>query len=135
MEHNPGVLDVVGVVMKYSTMDVLPCLKEIVEDVLLQLNNSFQKKNSYAFLKVFYTFVVCIKKLVNLKHVPIIQEQNETIECKSSKIIQSLLEYYETKMINKKVEEDPNVNILEEEEKVILEEENEDQDFTKQEGI
>ncbi|XP_076173540.1 telo2 interacting protein 1 [Ptiloglossa arizonensis] len=133
VEHNPGVLDVVGVVMKYSTMDVLPCLKEIVEDVLLQLNNSFQKKNSYAFLKVFYTFVVCIKKLVNLKHVPIIQEQNETIECKSSKIIQSLLEYYETKMINKKVEEDPNVNILEEEEKVILEEENEDQDFTKQE--
>ncbi|KAI4473185.1 hypothetical protein M0802_016269 [Mischocyttarus mexicanus] len=38
IERNPGVLDVVKVVMKYSSMDVLPCLREIVLDVLLQLN-------------------------------------------------------------------------------------------------
>ncbi|XP_043265023.1 TELO2-interacting protein 1 homolog isoform X1 [Colletes gigas] len=132
VERNPGVLDVVGVVMKYSTMDVLPCLKEIVEDVLLQLNKSFQKKNSYAFLKVFYTFTICIKKLVNSKDVPIICEQNETVESKSSKIIKSLLEYYEAKKIDENIEEDSTVNL--EEEKLEAGEENEDQiDFTEQE--
>jgi hypothetical protein len=33
MEQNPGVMDVLNVVMKYSSMDVLPCLEEIVKDV------------------------------------------------------------------------------------------------------
>lgn len=33
VEQNPGVIDVLNIVMKYSTMDVLPCLKEIVKDV------------------------------------------------------------------------------------------------------
>ncbi|XP_054002777.1 TELO2-interacting protein 1 homolog [Hylaeus anthracinus] len=132
VERNPGVLDVVGVVMKYSTMDVLPCLKEIVEDVLSQLNNSFQTKNSYAFLKVFYTFTICIKKLLNPKRVPIIQEQNETVENESSKIIKSLLEYYEAKKIDEEIEEDPSINISEEE-KVEAGETGDQIDFTEQE--
>ncbi|CAK9829945.1 TELO2-interacting protein 1 homolog [Anthophora retusa] len=105
VERNPGVLDVVEVVTKYSTIDVLPCLKEIVEDVLLQLNSSFQQKNSYAFLKVFYTFTLCIKKLINSKPIPIIQEQNMNNECKSSKIIQTLLEYYEAKKVDVEIED------------------------------
>ena len=33
MEDNPGVIDVLNIVMKYSSMDVLPCLEEIVKDV------------------------------------------------------------------------------------------------------
>jgi len=33
VEQNPGVIDVLNIVMKYSTMDVLPCLEEIVKDV------------------------------------------------------------------------------------------------------
>jgi hypothetical protein len=33
MEQNPGVIDVLNIVMKYSSMDVLPCLEEIVKDV------------------------------------------------------------------------------------------------------
>lgn len=109
VEHNPNVLDVVEVVMKYSTMDVLPCLKQIVEDVLLQLNNNFQKRNSYvSFLKIFYIFIKCIKKLVNSEHVPIVHEQNKNESSRakdeSSKIIKFLLDYYKAK----KVDEDVN---------------------------
>jgi hypothetical protein len=33
MEQNPGVMDVLNIVMKYSSVDVLPCLEEIVKDV------------------------------------------------------------------------------------------------------
>jgi hypothetical protein len=33
MEQNPGVMDVLNIVMKYSSMDVLPCLEDIVKDV------------------------------------------------------------------------------------------------------
>ncbi|XP_076672914.1 telo2 interacting protein 1 [Andrena cerasifolii] len=132
VERNPGVLDVVGVVMKYSTMDVLPCLKEIVEDVLLQLNKSFQQKNSYAFLKVFYTFTVCIKNLANPKRVPVTQERDTSAECRSSKIIQSLLEYYESKKVDEEIEEDPSEVNLQEDENVELE--NADQvDFIEEE--
>lgn len=31
--HNPGVLSVLSVVMRYTTIEVLPCLYEIIEDV------------------------------------------------------------------------------------------------------
>lgn len=141
MERNPGVLDVVGVVMKYSTMDVLPCLKEIVEDVLLQMNSSFQKKNSYAFLKVFYTFTVCIKKLVNPKCVSI-QERNIKTQCKSSQIIQSLLEHYESKKVENEEVENHSCEIkFEEEDKTRKEEAEEEEEnidqvyLTEQEGI
>lgn len=33
MEQNAGVMDVLNIVMKYSSMDVLPCLEDIVKDV------------------------------------------------------------------------------------------------------
>ncbi|XP_076766159.1 telo2 interacting protein 1 [Xylocopa sonorina] len=115
VERNPGVLDVVGVVMKYSTMDVLPCLKEIVEDVLLQLNNSYQQKNSYAFLKVFYTFTICIKNLTNTKHVTTKQEQQKaSVEYASECIIKHLLEYYEAKKVDEDIEKSYEANEMEE---------------------
>ncbi|KAK1135126.1 hypothetical protein K0M31_007897 [Melipona bicolor] len=110
IEYNPAVLDVIEVVMKYSTIDVLPCLKEIVEDVLLQLKNSFQKGNSYvSFLKIFHTFIKCIKKCPNSEHVPIGQEQskNESSRAKSEsskkKIIEFLLDYYEAKTVDEDI--------------------------------
>ncbi|XP_034174840.2 telo2 interacting protein 1 isoform X1 [Osmia lignaria lignaria] len=115
VERNPGVLDVVNIVIKYSTMDVLPCLKEIVEDVLVQLSSSFQQKNAYAFLKVFYTFVICIRNLINSKPIPETQEQNLNVENKASKIIQSLLEYHEAKKVDNEIEELPSESKLEEE--------------------
>lgn len=141
VERNPDVLDVVEVIMKYSTMDVLPCLKEIVEDVLLQLNNSFQKKNSYAFLKVFYTFTICIKNLANSKHETIIPELNIDIKNESSKIIQSFLEYYEAKKVDEdidNIEQSCEFKEMKEEEKEKLQEnieENEyETNFIEQEG-
>ncbi|XP_043802016.1 TELO2-interacting protein 1 homolog [Apis laboriosa] len=141
VERNPDVLDVVEVIMKYSTMDVLPCLKEIVEDVLLQLNNSFQKKNSYAFLKVFYTFTICIKNLANSKQATIIPELNIDIENESSKIIQSFLEYYEAKKVDEdidNIEQSCEFKEMKEEEKEKLQEnieENEyETNFIEQEG-
>ncbi|KAG7213128.1 hypothetical protein KM043_002445 [Ampulex compressa] len=135
IERYPGVLDVVTLVMKYSTMDVLPCLKQIVEDVLFQSNTNFQKRNSYAFLKAFYIFVTCIKKLVNLDNVDVIEDVNIPDECKSSKVIETLLEYYEAKKIDEKIDhmeeedleadvitsaenEESNVETAEEEEKL-----------------
>ncbi|XP_076226643.1 telo2 interacting protein 1 isoform X2 [Nomia melanderi] len=124
VERNPGVLNVIGVVMKYSTIDVLPCLREIVEDVLLQLNNNFQKKNSHAFLKVFFTFTVCIKKIVKPKDVPVIRKQSIIVENKSSKIIESLLDYYRIrKEIDKEIEESPaDIDLEDEVETQALEE-------------
>ncbi|KZC03991.1 TELO2-interacting protein 1 like protein, partial [Dufourea novaeangliae] len=128
VERNPGVLDVIGVVMKYSTMDVLPCLKEIVEDALLQLNNSFQKKNSYAFLKVFFTFSMCLKKLLHPQHLPLTQKQCVNAKSKSSKIIHSLLEYYEAKKIDKEIEEPTSdINLEEEVRLEDIEDENAEQ--------
>lgn len=133
VERNPGVLDVVNIVIKYSTMDVLPCLKEIVEDVLVQLSSTFQQKNAYAFLKVFYTFVICIRNLINPKPILETQEQNLNVENKASKIIQSLLEYHEAKKVDKKIEELPSESKLEEE---TLEEPEEgyQEDFAEKEG-
>nr|XP_033325327.1 TELO2-interacting protein 1 homolog isoform X1 [Megalopta genalis] len=128
VERNPSVLDVIGIVMKYSTIDVLPCLKEIVEDVFLQLNNSFQKKNSLAFLKVFFTFSICIKKLAIPQRTTITQEQNTKAETKSEKIIHSLSECYESeKEIVEEIEEPPNDTNLDEK---ILEVENDQVDMT-----
>ncbi|XP_071865673.1 telo2 interacting protein 1 [Bombus fervidus] len=131
VERNPNVLDVVGVVMKYSTMDVLPCLKNIVEDVLLQLNSSFQKRNSYAFLKVFYTFTICIQNLVNSKHVSTVHGQSVDTKTESLKIIQSLSEYYEAKRVDEYIddmEQSCEIKEEKEEEKIeveVNEEENE----------
>jgi hypothetical protein len=65
VERNPGVLDVVEVVTKYSTMDFLPQLKEIVYDLLLQSSSNIQKRNIQSFLKVFYAFVICVKRLTS----------------------------------------------------------------------
>ncbi|KAK9303011.1 hypothetical protein QLX08_005183 [Tetragonisca angustula] len=149
VEHNPSVLDVVEVVMKYSTMDVLPCLKQIVEDVLLQLNNNFQKKNSYvSFLKIFYTFIKCVKKSANSEHVPIVHEQskNESSRAKSEslKIIQFLLDYYEAKKVDEDINDiEQSCDIKEkkedEEEKIEIEEneyqENSIEQEEKQENI
>ncbi|XP_012144590.2 telo2 interacting protein 1 [Megachile rotundata] len=131
VERNPGVLDVVGIVIRYSTMDVLPCLKEVVEDVLIQLSSSFQQKNSHAFLKVFYTFVTCIRNLINVEVIPKTQEQSVNIECKSSRIIQALLEYYEAKRVDDDIEKQPNEIMLQEEE-ILEESEVYQEEFTKE---
>ncbi|XP_014259802.1 TELO2-interacting protein 1 homolog isoform X2 [Cimex lectularius] len=60
VEKNPKVLSVLSVIMKHSTIDVLPSLYDIVNDVLVQSCDTFQEVNCLAFLHVFHTFVSCL---------------------------------------------------------------------------
>lgn len=115
VDRNPGVLDVIGIVMKYSTMDVLPCLKEIVQDVLQQLNSGFQKRNTYSFLRVFHLFITYMKKLI-LDSIPDVKEELPTLIKKDPAeiIIQNLVEYYEAKKANEKIDQDCNDPVTDE---------------------
>ncbi|XP_054267059.1 TELO2-interacting protein 1 homolog [Macrosteles quadrilineatus] len=59
--QSPGVLSVLSVVMRYTTIQVLPSLQEIIEDVLAQSYDEFQEHNTNGFLRVFLTFVMCLR--------------------------------------------------------------------------
>ncbi|XP_032676301.1 TELO2-interacting protein 1 homolog isoform X2 [Odontomachus brunneus] len=106
MELNTGVLDVIEVVMKYSELDFLPYLQGIVENALTQLSNPFRKKNIYYFLRIFYTFITCIKTLVICEDMEKSEENIRITNNFSETIINSLLEYYNAKNIDKKLEND-----------------------------
>ncbi|XP_015606267.1 TELO2-interacting protein 1 homolog isoform X2 [Cephus cinctus] len=105
VERNPGVLDVVALIMKYSTMDVLPCLKDFVEDVLRQSAANFQQKNSYSFLKVFHIFAVCIRRLTLNEQIKTSVEE-EISEDPSEIVIRAIQEYYQAKRISERIEDD-----------------------------
>lgn len=100
VERNPGILDVVEVVMKYSALDFLPCLKEIVENVLSRSNANWRSCTSLPFLKVFYTFLVCVRRLTS-------EEAKDLEESRDSKdkgtedpvqmAIKNAVDYYEAK--------------------------------------
>ncbi|XP_011504776.1 PREDICTED: TELO2-interacting protein 1 homolog [Ceratosolen solmsi marchali] len=106
VERNPGVLNVVEVVTKYSTMDFLPQLKEIVYDLLLQSGSNIQKRNTLSFLKVFYAFVICIKRLTSKsdsenKHEPKCLKPSEIV-------INNFLQYYNSVKDSKLYENENN---------------------------
>ncbi|KAL6264336.1 hypothetical protein P5V15_004443 [Pogonomyrmex californicus] len=106
INQNSGVLDVIKVVMKYSRLDFLPHLKGIVEDVLKQLSTPYRQKNVYSFLKIFHTFVMCIKTLINWDDTKVIKEKDtQSTSNPSETIILSLLEYYNAKKIDEKIDE------------------------------
>lgn len=93
------------------------------------------------FLKVFYTFTICIKNLANSEHATIIPELNIDIKNESSKIIQSLLEYYEAKKIDEdidNIEQSCEFKEMKEEEEEKLQENMEENEyetnFMEQEG-
>jgi hypothetical protein len=115
LDCNPGVLDVLEVVMKYSKLEFLPHLKGIMDDALRQLSISHYKKNTYSFLKIFYKFIVCIKMLMksNTQDTNIIKKEDTPASNNPSEIIiLSLLEYYNAKKINEKIESEE-INIEE----------------------
>lgn len=105
--RNPGVLDVIEVVMKYSKLDFLPHLKGIVEDVLRQLSMPYHQKDTYSFLKIFHTFIACVKTLISWEDTKEIikKEDIQTTNNLSETIILSLLEYYNAKKIDEKFED------------------------------
>ncbi|XP_029161251.1 TELO2-interacting protein 1 homolog isoform X2 [Nylanderia fulva] len=106
--RNSGVLDVIEVVMKYSRLDFLPHLKGIVEDVLRQLSMPYRQKDTYSFLKIFHTFITCVKTLINWENTKGIIKEDAATNNPSETIILSLLEYY-----NKKIDERIEDNIEE----------------------
>lgn len=107
IDHNPGVFDVIKVVMKYSRLDFLPHLKGIVEDVLRQLSTPHYQKDTYSFLKIFHTFIICMKTLINWDNTKVTKEENaRATNNHSETIILSLLEYYNAKKIDEKIEDD-----------------------------
>ncbi|XP_050465415.1 TELO2-interacting protein 1 homolog isoform X1 [Cataglyphis hispanica] len=105
--RNPGVLDVIEVVMKYSKLDFLPHLKGIVEDVLRQLSMPYHQKDTYSFLKIFHTFIACVKILISWEDTKEIikKEDTQTTNNLSETIILSLLEYYKAKKIDENFED------------------------------
>lgn len=104
IERNPGVFDVIDVVMEHTSIDFLPSLKDIVDDVLQQTNSKWQKNNVYDFLKVFYTFAVCIRRLTANEH----KEVKESDEKKNlvENVVSSLLEYVEAKKVTENLEDE-----------------------------
>lgn len=107
INRNPGVFDVIKVVMKYSRLDFLPHLKGIVEDVLRQLSTPYHQKDIYSFLKIFHTFIICIKTLINWDDTKVAKEEDARAASNPSEtIILSLLEYYNVKKIDEKIEDD-----------------------------
>ncbi|XP_070516435.1 TELO2-interacting protein 1 homolog isoform X2 [Cardiocondyla obscurior] len=107
IDRNPGVFDVIKVVMKYSRLDFLPHLKGIVEDILRQLSISHYQRKVHLFLKIFHTFIMCIKTLLNWDDTKITREEKtQTTHDLSETIILSLLEYYNAKKIDEKIEKD-----------------------------
>ncbi|KAI4477695.1 hypothetical protein M0804_012523 [Polistes exclamans] len=116
IERNPGVLDVVKVVMKYSSMDVFPCLKEIVQDVLLQLNTVFQKRNTFSFLNVFYIFILCIKKLTAEPDADVTRTSPTLVQKEPHEIITlNLLEFYEARKAKEQIDQNLNNEVTDEE--------------------
>lgn len=137
--RNPGVLDVIEVVMKYSRLDFLPHLKGIVEDMLRQLSTPYRQKDTYSFLKIFHTFIACVKTLISWEDTKgiIKKEDARATNNPSEIIILSLLEYYNAKKIDERIEDnieetESNADINFEE---LTEETNEDYSDPNAEGI
>ncbi|KAK9721937.1 hypothetical protein QE152_g19937 [Popillia japonica] len=68
LDKNEHVLNVLGVVMNHSSMDVLPSIGDIVEDVLYQ-SRDCNSKNIIAFMKVFNIFVKCLLRWLKIEAV------------------------------------------------------------------
>ena len=114
IRRNPGVLDVLEIVMEHSTIDFLPFLKEIVSDVLRHSGEKTQKDEGHSFLRVFYTFVKCVKRLTSKSEIKEQKEKEETqVNEKldpAEKVIREILEYHETKKIAANFEDFDNEN-------------------------
>ncbi|KAG5887572.1 hypothetical protein JTB14_009980 [Gonioctena quinquepunctata] len=66
-EDKENVLNVLAVVLKYSTIDVLKYIAGVLEEVLMQSCDKFKEKDSTAFLRIFNIFVECLSKWLNIE--------------------------------------------------------------------
>lgn len=97
VQQYPGVMDVLQVVMRYSSMNVLPCLEEIVKDVLMQSCDAFQDRNIISFLRVFHTFVVSVRQWLLNDEMKDIQSSDVLEPCAAPKMVDDLVEYHRCK--------------------------------------
>ncbi|XP_063987707.1 TELO2-interacting protein 1 homolog isoform X2 [Diachasmimorpha longicaudata] len=109
LERNLGVLDVVTIVMKYSTLDFLPCLKEIVAEALGQLKVAPERSNSHSILRVLHTFILCIRRQVCEHQVR--QDKVTTSENIVERVIHALVEHHEAKQVDKLLDDDSEVDL------------------------
>ncbi|XP_012286290.1 TELO2-interacting protein 1 homolog [Orussus abietinus] len=108
VEREPGVLDVVAAVVRFSTFDALPYLNEIVRDALSQSKANYQLRNVHSFLKVFHTFVLCMKQLVVPQVLESTDKEFTPRPDPAETTIRGLLEYQKAKRDSETFEdEDP----------------------------
>lgn len=121
LEENTRVLDVLNVVMKYSTIDVLPPIMNIINEVYLcskplikySFNltalifqvlfyscDKFQEHNTTSFLRVFYSFVQCLRRWAKMN------------TKKESKTVQLLKEYKKKMDVYYAMHSCPDLNLL-----------------------
>lgn len=112
VDRNPGVLDVVTTVINYSTLDFLPCLREIVAEALGQLRVASCGDNSRSILKVLYTFIMCIRRQVCDKKIEKNNnpKENAVSTCLADKVIMALVDHKEAKRADTMIDEDCQVN-------------------------
>lgn len=88
-EENESVLNVLGVVMSQSSVDVLPSISNITEVVLTQSCDKFKEQHASAYLRIFKIFIKCLWRWFNIsvKIYPIkskLQKEKEFEEFKIS---------------------------------------------------
>ncbi|KAJ8942241.1 hypothetical protein NQ318_003088 [Aromia moschata] len=67
IQDNESVLEVLTVVLKYSTVNVLHHIAGIIKEVLIQSCDKFKEKNATAFLRVFEIFIHCLRKWYSIE--------------------------------------------------------------------
>lgn len=112
VERNPGVLDVVNVVANYSTIDFLPHLRDIVDDLLFQSGSNMQKRNIQSFLKVFHAFTICVKRLTEEEkdHLCVQETQKQPADIIVCKLLEVHKAQQDSKMFEERTEFDDNHN-------------------------
>ncbi|XP_077289147.1 telo2 interacting protein 1 isoform X2 [Arctopsyche grandis] len=90
---NAGVLDVLLVVMRYSEAEVLPCLYEIVSNILDHCSGPYFQWNMNLFLKLFYTFIKYISSKFCQKNQTSENPSNEVNCTEKNSILSNLKEF------------------------------------------
>lgn len=67
LDENEGVLNVLAVVLKYSKIDVLQYIANIINEVLMQSCDKFKEHNATAFLNIFKIFIKCLMRWFNIE--------------------------------------------------------------------
>ncbi|CAH0559229.1 unnamed protein product [Brassicogethes aeneus] len=60
IEQNQDVLNVLTVILKYSKIEVLSYISEIIKEVLMQSCDTFKEKYSTGYLRIFHIFIQSI---------------------------------------------------------------------------